>query len=187
MVSPHRWDSVIDLTRQSGQVRRAVRGADATPLVFVSSLNVHRAFDRPRTRRGQSHRGALGGDVLADMTEYGSAKVACERRTCSLVPATRSSDRAHRRPATGPVAAATTLAIRQLFWFRSLVPPDLSFPSLSSMSRICCLAAHLCRSSELVGTFRNATGVTTTLSAVLALAQSVAGSSVPAMAVLTTL
>src|SRR5690606_33329146 len=41
------WDAVIDLSRQPGQVRRAVAALDARHWVFVSSGNVYAHFDRP--------------------------------------------------------------------------------------------------------------------------------------------
>ncbi|WP_395653758.1 NAD-dependent epimerase/dehydratase family protein [Phycicoccus elongatus] len=184
VVSRHRWDSVIDLTRQPGQARRAVRELDATHWVFVSSLNVYRAFDRLEQDEDSPTVEPLGGDVMADMTEYGSAKVACEDAVRARYPS-------HTIIRSGLIGGAGDWSGRSGYYpwrFANpsgpevFVPPDLSFPV--ALIDVEDLAAWLltCAEQRTVGTF-NATGVTTTLSAVLALAQSVAGSSVPAMAV----
>jgi nucleoside-diphosphate-sugar epimerase len=75
------WDAVIDVSRQPGQVRRAVeRLRDrAAHWVFVSSASVY----ADGTTIGQDEDArllpALEGDVMESMETYGSAKVACER------------------------------------------------------------------------------------------------------------
>jgi 2'-hydroxyisoflavone reductase len=74
------FDAVIDVSRQPGQVRAAVealanRGAH---WVFVSSGS---AYVDPTIIGGDESmplHEPLDHDVMADMTEYGSAKVACE-------------------------------------------------------------------------------------------------------------
>ena len=42
-----RWDAVVDVARQPGHVRRAVRDLAAGHWVFVSTANVYARFDRP--------------------------------------------------------------------------------------------------------------------------------------------
>ncbi|UWX98275.1 oxidoreductase [Arthrobacter zhaoxinii] len=74
------WDAVIDVSRQPGQVRRAVRDLrDAADFyVFVSTGNVYAS----QREFGQDEDAALlaplAGDVMVDMESYGPAKVACE-------------------------------------------------------------------------------------------------------------
>lgn len=184
VVSRHHWDAVIDLTRQPGQARRAVRDVDAAHWVFVSSGNVYRAFDSLEQGEDSPTLEPLDGDVMADMTEYGSAKVACEDAVRGRCPS-------HTIIRSGLIGGAGDWSGRSGYYpwrFANpsgpevFVPPDLSFPV--ALIDVEDLAAWVltCAEQRVVGTF-NATGVTTTLSAVLALAQSVAGSSVPAMAV----
>ena len=50
-----RWDAVLDLSRQPGQVRRAVSELDAAHWVFVSTGNVYADVSRPH----QTEDGAL--------------------------------------------------------------------------------------------------------------------------------
>ncbi|MEO8262136.1 MAG: NAD-dependent epimerase/dehydratase family protein [Pseudolysinimonas sp.] len=86
------WDAVIDVSRQPGQVRRAVAAlAERTAhWVFVSSASVY----ADSTTIGDDEDGALlpplEGDVMESMETYGSAKVACERHVLDGVGADRS-------------------------------------------------------------------------------------------------
>ena len=76
-MSADRWDAVVDVSRASGHVRRAVRDLRTPHHVFVSTGNVYAAFDvleqdeRPSAARP-------GVDLMASMEVYGEAKVACE-------------------------------------------------------------------------------------------------------------
>lgn len=75
------WDLVVDVARQPGQVRGAVEAlaGQAAHWVFVSSGNVyadHRVVGSDETAALLP---PLAGDVMADMSVYGEAKVACER------------------------------------------------------------------------------------------------------------
>ncbi len=80
-VAGERWDVVIDVSRQPGQIRSAVAAlANRTDLFgFVSSTNVY----ADHSRAGQDENGgllsALEGDVMPGMAVYGQAKVACEQ------------------------------------------------------------------------------------------------------------
>ena len=84
-----RWDAVIGISRQPGQVRRAVRDLDTAHWVFVSTGNVHAGFTAIEQPEDSPRRPSLDGDVMVDMETYGEAKVACEDAvTASGVTAT---------------------------------------------------------------------------------------------------
>lgn len=86
-----RWDAVVDVSRQPGQVRRAVRDLDADHWVFVSTGNVYARFDTIEQSEEAPRRAPLAHDVMPDMESYGEAKVACENAvadapgTCTIV------------------------------------------------------------------------------------------------------
>lgn len=73
------WDLVIDVSRQPGQVRGAVRAlADqARHWVFVSTCSVYAEHSRPGVDESDQLLPALDGDV-ATVEQYGEGKVACE-------------------------------------------------------------------------------------------------------------
>lgn len=75
-----RWDLVVDVARQPGHVRGAVRAlADrAAAWVYVSSASVYAHHDQPGAAEGAALLPALESDT-ATMEEYGEAKVACEQ------------------------------------------------------------------------------------------------------------
>ncbi|MGL5928449.1 MAG: NAD-dependent epimerase/dehydratase family protein, partial [Dermatophilaceae bacterium] len=73
------WDAVVDVSRQPGQVRRAVRDLSTEHYVFVSTGNVYASFDRLEQDEDAALRAPLHGDVMDDMETYGEAKVACEQ------------------------------------------------------------------------------------------------------------
>lgn len=83
---------MLDVSRQPGQVESAVRALVdcAKRYVFVSSGNVYADHRLP----GQTEQGALlpelPGAVMADMSEYGEAKVACEQHVLQGFGAGRS-------------------------------------------------------------------------------------------------
>ena len=78
-VADVRWDAVVDVSRQPGQVRRAVRDLTTEHYVFVSTGNVYAAFDALEQSENAPLRDPLDGDVMADMETYGEVKVACEQ------------------------------------------------------------------------------------------------------------
>lgn len=183
-VSTHPWDAVIDLTRQPGQARRAVAELTATHWVFVSSASVYARFDRFEQDEDSATLEPLAGDVLTDMSAYGSAKVACER----IVRAGRDS---HTIVRPGLIGGAGDSSGRSGYYPwrfahptgpEVFVPPDFDFPV--SLIDVDDLAAWLitCAERRVPGTF-NATGATTTLGAVLDVAREVAGSACPAVPV----
>jgi len=86
-----RWDAVIDVSRQPGQVRRATRRLRTDRYVFVSTCNVYAS---------QAHIGAdesapllapLDADIMTDPEDYGRAKVACEDAVREAFGADRSA------------------------------------------------------------------------------------------------
>lgn len=63
-VSDHRWDAVVDVSRQPGQVRAAVRELDTAHRVFVSTGNVYADHATPGTSEDAPLLPASTGDVL---------------------------------------------------------------------------------------------------------------------------
>ncbi|KGN32794.1 epimerase [Knoellia sinensis KCTC 19936] len=80
-----RWDAVIDVSRQPGQVRRAVAALEplTAHFVFVSTGNVYAVHSGLATDESVPLLSPLDGDVMEDMTTYGEAKVACEAAVLS--------------------------------------------------------------------------------------------------------
>jgi nucleoside-diphosphate-sugar epimerase len=73
------WDAVVDVSRQPGQVRRAVRElAAAGHFVFVSTGNVYADHRTSGLDESADRLEPLAGDRMDSMEEYGEAKVACE-------------------------------------------------------------------------------------------------------------
>jgi 2'-hydroxyisoflavone reductase len=79
-VVPERWDGVVDVARQPGQVRSAVEAlGDRTSLyVLVSSCSVYADHSTPGKDEDGALLAPLQGDVTESMESYGEAKVACE-------------------------------------------------------------------------------------------------------------
>ncbi|UIN31743.1 NAD-dependent epimerase/dehydratase family protein [Microbacterium binotii] len=73
-----RWDAVIDVSRQPGQVRRAARGLRADRYVFVSTCNVYASQAELGADESATLLEPLDADVMTDPEDYGRAKVACE-------------------------------------------------------------------------------------------------------------
>lgn len=77
-VAGRHWDAVIDVARQPGHVRRAIRDLSTSHWVFISSGNVYADFSTLEQDESAPVRAPLESDVMADMSTYGEAKVACE-------------------------------------------------------------------------------------------------------------
>lgn len=79
-VGSMRWDAVIDVARQPGHVRRAVRDLEsvADRYVFVSSGNAYASQEAIGQGEDAARLDPLDGDVMDSMEDYGAAKVACE-------------------------------------------------------------------------------------------------------------
>jgi len=75
-----RWDVVIDVARQPGQVRRAVRDlrASADRYAFVSTGNVYASQQEQGADESAELNAPLAADTFDDPELYGQAKVACE-------------------------------------------------------------------------------------------------------------
>jgi nucleoside-diphosphate-sugar epimerase len=75
------WDAVIDVSRQPGQVRRAVTALRDRVLhaVFVSTGNVYADTTTRRLSESGALLDPLETDVMTGMEDYGRAKVACEQ------------------------------------------------------------------------------------------------------------
>lgn len=91
-VMDQRWDSVIDLSRQPGQVRSATAALAkaCTTFIFISSTSVyadHQALDQDESAALLP---PLQSDVMASMEQYGQAKVACEQIVRDAAGADRS-------------------------------------------------------------------------------------------------
>ena len=172
------WGAVVDVSRQPGQVRRAVRDLTAHHWVFVSTGNVYAAFAEVEQGEDSPLRGPLDGDVMEDMETYGEAKVACEA-------AVRGGGSTATIVRSGLIGGPGDWSGRTGYWpwrfahplgDEVVVPAALDFPC--ALVDVRDLAAWLVLAAEqrLDGVF-NATGPTTTLGDVLAAAAAVSGSS----------
>ena len=176
-VADETWDAVVDVTRHPGHARRAVRDLAARHRVLVSTGNVYARFDALEQPEDSALRDPLDGDLMTDMEVYGEAKVACEnavRDAGGTVTIVRS----------GLIGGPGDWSGRTGYWpwrfahpvgERVVVPDELDFPC--AIVDVRDLAAWLVTVAErrLEGTF-NATGPTTSLAEVLAVAARVAGS-----------
>lgn len=180
-VSDHRWDAVVDVSRQPGQVRAAVRELDTAHRVFVSTGNVYADHATPGTSEDAPLLPASTGDVLppdADGLAYGSAKVACEE----AVREGRSTATVVRAGLIGGPGDVTGRVGYYPWRFAHptgddvLVPPDPTFPV--AVIDVDDLAGWIVTAAQqrLDGTY-DATGPTTDLATVLDAARRVAGSS----------
>ena len=80
-VARQRWDAVVDVARQPGQVRTAVAALEsaAAHYVLVSSGNVYAQQRTVGADEDAQLHAPLEGDVMPSMDVYGPAKVACEQ------------------------------------------------------------------------------------------------------------
>ena len=108
-----RWDVVLDVARQPGQVRSAVDAlaARTASWVFVSSGNAYADHRAPGQDEDAPLLPPLEGDVMETMETYGEAKVACEQAVLRGVsgrsaPSSRASGSSAAR-ATSSTAPAT--------------------------------------------------------------------------------
>lgn len=174
-VGGHPWDAVVDVARQPGMVRRAVRDLTTEHWVFVSSGNVYARFDRPEQREDAETLPLLESDVMESMEQYGAAKAACE----ALIAQTTSTST---RVRAGLIAGHGDSSGRGGYYpwrFAHptgddvLVPDDVDFPT--AMIDVDDLATWLVTAAEQrVDGAVNATGPTTTLGHVLEVARTVA-------------
>ena len=91
-LAEERWDAVVDVARQPGHVRRAVRDLReaASRYIFVSTGNVYATQEGLGADEDAALSPPLDGDVMTTMDEYGPAKVACEDAVLEAFGADRS-------------------------------------------------------------------------------------------------
>ncbi|MGL5849781.1 MAG: NAD-dependent epimerase/dehydratase family protein [Phycicoccus sp.] len=171
------WDAVVDVSRQPGQVRRAVRDLATAHYLFVSSGNVYESFDVLEPDEDAPVREPLEGDVMESMETYGAAKVACEE-------AVRGGGAMSTVVRSGLIGGPGDWSGRSGYWpwrfahpvaGEVVVPDDPEFPC--AMVDVRDLAGWLVTLVEqrTAGTF-NCTGPTTALRDILATAAEVARS-----------
>lgn len=171
---------MIDVTRQPGQLRRAVRDLRTDHWVFISSGNAYADFSRLEQDEDAATLEPLQGDVMEDMGTYGEAKVACEQ-------AVQASGVSATVVRSGLIAGPGDSTGRSGYWpwrfahpsgVDVIVPDDPTFPC--AMIDVRDLASWVVSAAEqrLDGIF-NATGPTISLEQVLALAAEAADSRVP--------
>jgi len=87
-----RWDSVIDVSRQPGQVRSAASALamNSNRFVFISSASVYADHATPGQDESAPLLPPLQADVMEDMSWYGQAKVACEQHVLDAFGEERS-------------------------------------------------------------------------------------------------
>jgi nucleoside-diphosphate-sugar epimerase len=176
-VRSEQWDAVVDVSRQPGQVCRAVRELATSHWVFVSSSNVYADFSATEQDETAATLEPLDGDVMESMQTYGAAKVACEN-------AVRTSGGSATIVRSGLIGGPGDVTGRSGYWpwrFAHptaddvIVPDDAALPcaliDVRDLASWIVTAAH----QRIDGTF-NATGPTTTLGDVLALSRDVAHS-----------
>lgn len=171
-----RWDVVIDVARQPGHVRRAVRDLTADHRVFVSSGNAYADFSSIEQSEDAATLAPLVADTMSSDDDYGAAKVACEQAVLAAGPAAVVR--------SGLIAGPGDWSGRSGYWPwrfahpvgpEVVVPDDLHFPC--AMVDVRDLAPWIVGLAErrVEGTF-NATGPTTDLESVLQVAARVAKS-----------
>ncbi len=75
-----RWDAVVDVSRQPGQVRSAARALRdvCDHCIFVSTVSVYRDHGARARDETAALLASLASDVMSSADDYGQAKVACE-------------------------------------------------------------------------------------------------------------
>ena len=183
-VASRSWDAVIDVSRQPGQVRRAVRDLTTRHWVFVSSGNVYADFSSIEQDEDSQILPPLQDDVMLDMSTYGEAKVACEI-------AVRASEASATIVRSGLIGGPGDWSGRSGYWpwrFAHptgddvIVPDDPDFPC--ALIDVRDLASWIVTAAEhqLDGTF-NATGPTIAFRSVIEAAARVADSAAQPRAV----
>jgi len=91
-VLEQRWDSIIDVSRQPGQVRSAAStlAKNSKTYVFISSASVYADHATPGHDESATLLRPLQADVMEDLSWYGQAKVACEQHVLDAFGSARS-------------------------------------------------------------------------------------------------
>jgi nucleoside-diphosphate-sugar epimerase len=179
-VAGQQWDAVVDVSRQPGQVRRAVRDLSTDHLVFISTTSVYATGDRLEQDESSPLVPALDDDVMTDMSTYGPAKVACEEAVRAA-----STTATIIRPGLIGGPGDTSGRTGYYPWRFAhptgddvLVPDDPEFPcALIDVDDLAAWTVTAAQ-SRIPGTY-NATGPTAPLTEVLEVARRVAGDVAP--------
>lgn len=171
------WDIVIDLTRQPIHARHAVRDLKARHWIYVSSSSVYLRGDIAEQDESAPITDPLDADFMADMSQYGAAKVACEKSY-------RDHSPSHTIIRPGLIGGDGDETGRSGYYpwrfahpsGENVLVPDPTFPM--ALIDVADLAAWIvtCAEEEHVGTF-NAAGETTPLSEVIELSRAITKSS----------
>lgn len=185
-VAGNAWDAVVDVSRQPGQVRRAVAALQerAAFFVFVSTLNVYADTATPGQDESAPLLPALEADVMESEETYGEAKVACEEAVLEGFGAERCM-----LARVGLIGGPGDTSGRSGYWPWRFARPAAAdgavlVPDPSGLHAqlidVRDLATWLVEVAEqrTAGKY-NVTGDTTTLADFLALAREVAGHSGP--------
>ncbi len=169
------FDAVVDVSRQPGQVRRAVRDLVTAHWVFVSTANVYARQDDPERDESTPLLEPLASDQ-ATPEQYGAAKVACEDLVRGA-PGSATVVRSGLIGGPGDVSGRTGYYVWRFAHPTGpdvLVPDDLDFRC--ALIDVRDLAAWIVRSAalRLDGAF-NVDGEPVALSEHLAVARRVAG------------
>jgi nucleoside-diphosphate-sugar epimerase len=190
-VAQQRWDAVIDVARQPGQVRRAAAALEpiAALYIFVSSANVYADQRTVDQDEDAPLLPALEQDHMADLAQYGEAKVACERAVAAAFGSGRSL-----LVRAGLLGGPGDLFGRSGYWpwrfahpsnlEQAVLVPDAADRSIQLLDTRD-LAAWLvsCAESGTVTGVRNAVGLQTTFGEHLDVARRVADHAGPVIAV----
>lgn len=174
------WDAVIDVSRQPGQVRAALDALASRTAhwVLVSTSSVYADPSIVGGDESMPTHPPLAGDEMSEMSEYGPAKVACERAVLAAM-----GDRAH-VARVGLIGGPGDRSGRGVYWpwrfahpstpdGRVLVPEAAHPVQLIDVRDLAAwtLDAAETRASEIA----NVGGATHTLAEHLAVARQVAG------------
>ncbi len=176
-VADRDWDGVIDLTSHPMHAQRAVRDLNTRHWVYVSSSSVYARGDVFEQDESADTLEALGSDVMSDMTQYGSAKVACEN-------VYRDHSASYTIIRSGLIGGDGDHTGRSGYYpWRFAHPtgsdvlvPDPSFPIALIDAKDLSAWVIDCMEQQQIGTF-NTTGITTTLAEVLELSREITTSS----------
>ncbi len=72
------WDVIVDVATQPGRVHRAVAELQSRHWIYISSVSAYLRGDVLEQDEDADLYEPLSADTITDISEYGSAKVACE-------------------------------------------------------------------------------------------------------------
>ncbi|PWD50771.1 oxidoreductase [Serinibacter arcticus] len=174
------WDAVVDVSLSPGQVRRSVAELSGVGhYVLVSSGSVYADTASPGLAEDGPLLPPLDGDDMADTSEYGPAKVACEEAVAAAFPGRATIVRA------GLIGGDGDVSGRSGWWpwrmahpadegGRVLVPVEPDLPvQLIDVEDLAAWIVH-CARERVAGAY-NAVGDPVPLATVLEAAQEAAG------------